>query len=785
MTIDRGDRDAPLSVGERIRVRGLVQGVGFRPFVHALAQRLALLGSVHNDSEGVLIHVAGERAAIEALVAAISDEAPALAHVVTIERAPWSAPSGLVTFAIASSPAEHGGRNTAGVVPDARICAACAAEIDTPGERRYRYAFASCTACGPRFSIIDAIPYDRPNTTMRDFALCAPCRSEYDSPADRRFHAQPIACPDCGPQLWLENAAGARVAADDPLTAAVDALRQGKILALKGLGGFHLACDAGSEAAVDALRARKRRPAKPFALMAADLEAIRRFCRADAQEAALLLSPAAPIVLLPWRHHEGLAAAVAPNQSLLGFMLPTTPLHHLLLNEFGGALVMTSGNVSGEPQVIDNADAQRKLGGFADCFLMHDRRIARRLDDSVARVVGGETRLLRHARGYAPAPRTLPPGFAAAPPVLALGGEMKGAICLTRNDEALLSHHLGDLEEPLTYREFVRAIDDYAQLFDHRPSLLAADLHPAYRSSAWAEQAAAERALPLARVQHHHAHIASAMAERGWPRDGGRVVGIALDGIGYGSDGTVWGGEILLCDYMDFTRMAHLKPVPLPGGARAVTQPWRNLLAQLDAAFGTEGTAACLPALPGGAILAAQQLGVLRQAMARGINSPPSSSCGRLFDAVAAALALAPAQLSFEGEAAMALEALASGSADTRGYPFALDTATTPWSIDPAPMWRALLDDLAAGVPIAAIAARFHFGLADAFCDCALKIAKANDAQAIALGGGVFQNGLLLQACLARLSASSLPVLSPAQIPANDGGLAYGQAIIAAARALA
>ncbi|HEY0328483.1 MAG TPA: carbamoyltransferase HypF [Rhodopseudomonas sp.] len=782
--MDRGDRDAPLAAGECIRVRGLVQGVGFRPFVHALAQRLQLAGSVHNDSEGVLIHAAGEAAALEALVAAIRDQPPTLAHVVAIERAPWSAPPGLTTFAITPSPASAHGRHTAGVVPDARICDACAAEIDTPGERRHRYAFASCTCCGPRFSIIDAIPYDRPNTTMRDFALCAPCRSEYGSPADRRFHAQPIACPVCGPQLWLENAGGARGAADDPLTAAVEALRQGQILALKGLGGFHLACDAGNAAAVEALRTRKRRPAKPFALMAPDLDGIQKFCRVDAREAALLLSPAAPIVLLAWHQREGLAAAVAPNQALLGFMLPTTPLHHLLLKEFGGALVMTSGNVSGEPQVIDNAYAQRKLGGFADLFVMHDRRIARRLDDSVARVIGSETRLLRHARGYAPAPRSLPPGFAAAKPVLALGGEMKGAICLLRDNEALLSHHLGDLEEPLTYREFVRAIDDYAQLFDHRPRLLAADLHPAYRSSAFAEQAAAERALPLIRVQHHHAHIAAAMAERGWPRDGGSIVGIALDGIGYGADGTVWGGEILLCDYSDFTRMARLRPVPLPGGARAVTQPWRNLLAQLDAAFGPDGTAAYLPAVPGGAMLAAQQLNVLRQAMARGLNAPLSSSCGRLFDAVAAALGLSPAQLSFEGEAAMALEALASASADTARYSFGIDTSTTPWSIDPAPMWRALLDDLREGVPLADIAARFHFGLAEIFCDAAIKIAKAHDAQAIALGGGVFQNGLLLQACLNRLQDCALPVLSPAQIPANDGGLAYGQAIIAAARAL-
>jgi hydrogenase maturation protein HypF len=657
---------------EQIRVRGLVQGVGFRPFVHALAQRLKLSGTVHNDAEGVLIHVAGEQAAIEALVAALAAEAPALAHVATIERVPWIAPDGLASFSIAPSP-DSGGRTTAGVVPDARICVDCAAEIDTVAERRYRYAFASCTCCGPRFSILDVIPYDRANTTMRDFPLCAACRNEYEQPADRRFHAQPIACPACGPQLWLEDAAGHAVVADDPLSAAVTALRQGQIVALKGLGGFHLACDAANAAAVDALRTRKRRPAKPFALMAGDLDGIRRHCTVDAREAALLVSPAAPIVLLAREQQAGLAPSIAPNQALLGWMLPTTPLHHLLLNEFGGTLVMTSGNVSGEPQVTSNEAARTKLGAFADLFLMHDRGIARRLDDSVARVVAGETRLLRHARGYAPAPRAMPPGFAGAPPVLALGGEMKAAICLVRGNEALLSHHLGDLEEALTYREFVRAIDDYTKLFDHRPALLACDMHPAYRSTAWAEDTASARALPLQRLQHHHAHIAAAMAERGWPRNGGRVVGIALDGVGYGPDGTVWGGEILLCDYMGFERMARLRPVPLPGGARAVTEPWRNLLAQLDAAFGADGTAACLPLLPGGAILAAQPLTLLRQAMAQGLNAPLSSSSGRLFDAVAAALGLAPARLSFEGEAAMTLEALASTSGDGTCYPFDVD----------------------------------------------------------------------------------------------------------------
>lgn len=780
------DPSAAGSAAEAVRVRGLVQGVGFRPFVHTLAQRLNVFGTVHNDAEGVLIHAAGSRAAIEALVAGIAAEAPPLARVAEITRTGWIAPADLAGFTIIPSPeADASGRNTAGVVPDARICRDCAAEIESRSERRYRYAFASCTCCGPRFSILDAIPYDRINTTMRGFALCPDCRAEYDEPTDRRFHAQPIACPVCGPRLWLEDAAGIRLDAADPLEAAVAALRQGQIIALKGLGGFHLACDATSEAAVTALRARKRRPAKPFALMAPDLAMIRRHCRIDPSEAALLASPAAPIVLLARQQLAELAAAVAPEQSVLGWMLPTTPLHHLLLNAFGGALVMTSGNVSGEPQVTSNEAAHARLSAFADLFLVHDRPIARRLDDSVARIVAGETRLLRHARGYAPAPRLLPPGFTDAPPVLALGGEMKGAICLLRDNEALLSHHLGDLDEPLTYNEFVRAIGDYTQLFGHSPSALAADMHPAYRSTAWAQQAARERRLPLHEVQHHHAHIAAVMAERRWPRDGGKVLGIALDGTGYGPDGTVWGGEILLCDYQGFTRLARLRPVALPGGARAVTEPWRNLLAQIDASFGIEASNAMLRLLPGGATVAAQPLTLLRQAMAQRLNSPLTSSCGRLFDAVAAGIGLAPPRLSFEGQAAMALEAVAATSEDDANYPFGLDTATDPWTIDPAPMWQALCDDIARGVPKADIAARFHHGLAEATCDAALRLADMHGARAIALGGGVFQNGLLLQTCLSRLAQSSLPVLSPGEVPANDGGLAYGQAVIAASQALA
>ncbi|CAH2605553.1 carbamoyltransferase HypF (plasmid) [Rhodovastum atsumiense] len=764
---------------ERIRVRGLVQGVGFRPFVHRLAHGLGLSGEVWNDAEGVLIHVAGEAAAVEELVGAIAAEAPALARVTAIERSAWLPPPALAAgFRIAAS---AGGRRTAGVVPDARLCAACAAEIADPAERRYRYAFSSCTACGPRFSIIAAIPYDRPNTTMRGFPMCAACRAEYENSTDRRFHAQPIACPSCGPQAWLETPTGDSVPVEDPLAAVVTALRNGAILGIKGLGGFHLACDARNETAVVALRHRKRRPAKPFALMAPDLDGIHRFCVITREEAALLASPAAPIVLLRHTGPATLAASVAPGQTTLGWMLPTTPLHQILLQDFSGPLVMTSGNVSGEPQETDNETARARLGGFVDLFLMHNRPIARRLDDSVARVVHRQARLLRHARGYAPAPRALPPGFVDTPAVLATGGEMKSAICLLHNGQALLSHHLGDLEDAATFHEFKKAITDYTALFDHTPACIACDLHPDYRSTSWAEAEATSRGLPLLHVQHHHAHIAAVMAERMWPRDGGKVVGIALDGLGHGTDGTVWGGEVLLCDYAGFQRMARLRPVPLPGGARAVTEPWRNLIAQLDTAFGPEDANARLSIMPGGEKLHGKPLGLLRQAMARRINTPLSSSCGRLFDAVAAALGIAPDRMSFEGEAAMALEALVTPGVEAEPYPFALNETVEPWAIDPEPMWAALLADLEAGVSASVVAARLHAGLTEAFCSTALRIAEGHNAMAVVLAGGVFQNALLLDACLIRLGAAGVTVLAPAEVPAGDGGLAYGQAVVAAA----
>jgi hydrogenase maturation protein HypF len=763
-----------------IRVRGLVQGVGFRPFVHRVAIGLGLAGDVLNDGEGVLIRVAGDASAIAQLVAALETQAPSLARVTAVEQSVLETPVEGAEFRILAS---GGGRRTAGVVPDAALCDDCRAEIDDPGERRYRYGFASCTQCGPRFSIVEGIPYDRGSTTMRGFRMCAACQAEYDDPLDRRFHAQPIACPDCGPMLRVCDPAGEMVVAADAMTACVEVLRAGGTVGIKGLGGYHLACDAANGAAVMTLRERKRRPVKPFALMAPDLGAIARYGAVDEAEAALLRGSAAPIVLLRRAGVGFLAPSVAPGQAVLGWMLPTTPLHHLLLDAFGGPLVMTSGNRSGEPQAISDDEAVERLGRFVDLFLMHDRPIARRLDDSVAVVVRGETRLVRRARGYAPAPLGLPDGFGGAPPVLAVGGDLKAAICLTQDGAALLSHHLGDLEDALTFQTFEQAIDSYAELFAHCPTVLACDLHSGYLSSAWARERARRDGLTLTYVQHHHAHVVSVMAERRWPLDGGPVVGIVLDGLGYGTDETVWGGEILLCGYERFRRLARLRPVPMPGGRMAVIEPWRNLVAHLDAAFGEAEADLWLARLGSGAAILGRKLAVLRQSVARGLNAPLGSSCGRLFDAVAVALGVAPERLSFEGEAAMALEALAAEAGPQRPYPFGVSTERT-WEIDAAPMWAGLLADLADGMPAAVVAARFHAGLAEVFCRLAADFAVSLGARAVALGGGCFQNRILLEACERKLAGKGLAVLVPAEVPANDGGLALGQALVAAARAL-
>ncbi len=571
--------------GETIRIRGLVQGVGFRPHAWRLAADCGLAGEVWNDAEGVLVRVWGPAAARRSFRLRLRAEAPPLARIDALE-----------VTALAEAPPSHGfhilashaGTVRTGVVPDAASCPACLAEVRDPADRRHRYAFANCTHCGPRLSIVEAIPYDRANTSMAAFTMCAACRAEYDDPADRRFHAQPNACPACGPRLWLESAGAAGA---DPIAAAQGLLAAGEIVAVKGIGGFHLAVDAGNAEAVQRLRARKRRYAKPFALMARDLAMVRRYCTVSDAEEALLESAAAPIVILAADGRQQVAAGVAPGQRTLGFMLPYTPLHHLLLEGLGRPIVLTSGNLSEEPQCTGNDEARAKLGALADHLLLHDRAIVSRLDDSVARVMDGAPRLLRRARGYAPAPLRLPAGLAGAPPLLAMGGELKSTFCLVQDGKAVLSQHLGDLEDAPTFADYRRSLDLYRRLLQHRPALIAVDRHPDYLSTKLGRQIAEEEGLPVVAVQHHHAHIAACLADNGVPLDAAPVLGIALDGLGHGEDGTIWGGEFLLADYRGFTRLAHLRPVPLPGGAQAIREPWRNTYAQIRASIGWRGFA--------------------------------------------------------------------------------------------------------------------------------------------------------------------------------------------------
>ena len=746
-------------IGEMVRVRGLVQGVGFRPTVWRLAQAHGLRGSVANDGEGVTIHIGGPPEAIAKFVDSLLAGPPPLARIERVERSPALMPPE-TEFRIASSRATL---VRTGVVPDAATCLCCEAEIRDPRGRRYRYPFTNCTHCGPRLSIIEAIPYDRPSTSMRSFPLCEACSVEYHDPADRRFHAQPIACPACGPRAWLEPASSG----PDAIAAAATLLLRGAIVAVKGLGGFQLACDATNEQAVARLRRLKRRDAKPFALMAADLATARQSCIVTTEDARLLESSEGPIVIMAAAPGNRIAAAVAPGIATLGFMLPNTPLHHLLSRDADRPIVLTSGNLSEEPQCISNTEARQRLSTIADAILMHDRDIVRRVDDSVIRVMAGAPRMLRRARGYAPAPIVLPEGFSAAPPILAMGGELKNTFCLLQDGRAVVSHHMGDLEDALTFDDYTRSIEQYHGLFEHVPEAVAIDLHPDYLPSKLGRERAAASGLRLIEVQHHHAHIAACMAENGLGLHAAPVLGVALDGLGYGADGTLWGGEFLLAGYARYQRLACFKPVAMPGGARAIHEPWRSLYAHLRAAN--------LHADPD--LFAARSTPVLDGMIDRGINAPLASSCGRLFDAVAAALGICRDRALYEGQPAVELETVADP--DERGaYPFGYEHTGALMVIDPTPMWRALLAD---PVIPAVKAARFHTGLATAVVEVIGRLHGTTGFDTVALTGGVFQNKRLLEQVASRLSPLDLRVLTHHKVPAGDGGLALGQAAVAAA----
>jgi hydrogenase maturation protein HypF len=749
-----------------VRVEGIVQGVGFRPFVYGLATSLGLSGLVGNDADGVFAEIEGDAAVVSKFLVLLEQQAPPLARIDRITTARMR-PAGSAEFTIAAS--QPGGERRALVSADSATCADCLRELADPADRRFRYPFINCTNCGPRFTIVRDVPYDRPQTTMSGFTMCAQCAAEYHDPADRRFHAQPVCCPACGPRLALTDATGTEVSgSDDPIAAAAGLLLAGRVLAVKGLGGYHLAVDAGDERAAATLRARKHREDKPFAVMVPDLATARELCVLDDAAERLLSSSRRPIVLCQRRPAAAarIAAAVAPGNSQLGLMLPYTPLHQLLLGQVGRPIVATSGNSSDEPIAYQDADALSRLASIADAFLLHDRAIHIRTDDSVVRVTGGRESVLRRSRGYVPEPLRLRHAFPR--PVLACGAELKSTFCLAKESRAFLSHHIGDLENVETLLSFTSGIEHFRRLFDIDPQLVAHDLHPEYLSTKYAAELTG---VQLTGVQHHHAHIASCLADNDAD---GPVIGVAFDGTGYGTDGTIWGGEFLIADLTGFRRAGFLEPVPMPGGAAAIRQPWRMAAAYLAAAF------------PDGV---PEALAVRRRndstwapvtAMAaRGINAPLTSSAGRLFDAAGALLGVRDV-INYEGQAAIELEQLAD-PAERSAYPAAMAEGEF-LRLRGADLIRHAADDLAAGTDRSVVAARFHNGIAAAIVAACRALRDRHGLPTVALSGGVFQNLLLAGSTADQLRGDGFTVLTHSRVPCNDGGISLGQAVVAAAR---
>jgi hydrogenase maturation protein HypF len=762
----------------RVRVEGTVQGVGFRPYVYRQAKRLGLAGYVLNDSRGVLLEIEGASDAVDEFLGRLPVDAPPLAvleRVVTEEQDPL----GGAGFQILAS--HRAGTADAPVTPDSATCADCLRELYDPRDRRYRYAFINCTNCGPRFTIVRGVPYDRPLTTMAGFRMCPACQAEYEDPADRRFHAQPNACPACGPSLSVLAPDGSSAGAGDPLQAAVAAVASGSILALKGVGGYHLACRADDEQVVARLRGRKHREDRPFALMVSELDQAAGLVRLGEVESELMLLPARPIVLMPSLADAPVAASVAPGAPELGIMLPYSPLHHLLLGDLAGAgvsaIVLTSGNVSDEPIAFDDRDAQERLAAIADLFLVHDRPIETRTDDSVVRVVslGGQRRSvsLRRSRGYVPASLRLP-GTGTSAPLLACGAELKSTFCVARGRRAWVSHHIGDLQNFETLHSFEDGIDHFTKLFDVMPEVVAHDLHPEYLSTKYAFGLDGVR---LVGVQHHHAHLAACLAEHGFDSTQA-AVGAIFDGTGLGTDGTIWGGEFLVGGLRRFERVGKLLPVRLPGGERAIREPWRMACAWLAATLGE-----AVPELP--AALRGRVEERTWRAVAglvhSGLQAPVTTSMGRLFDGVAALCGLRAA-VSYEGQAAIELEAACAGSTDSDpdSYPISISLGVDGFVLDPRETISGVLDDLSAGVEPGPIAARFHGAVAEGTVQGCCLAASQHGLDTVVLSGGVFQNRRLLEGVAERLRVAGLRVLVPSRLPVGDGGISFGQAAVAA-----
>ncbi len=785
-----------------IQVEGIVQGVGFRPFVYLLAHEKSLSGRVLNNESGVLIEVEGEQESIAQFLNELRSRAPTLSRIESLQCSDNLERAYHTDFRIVESAAD--GQKFVPISPDVATCADCLRELFDPNDRRYRYPFINCTNCGPRFTIIEDVPYDRAKTTMREFVMCAECQAEYENPLDRRFHAEPTACANCGPQVFLAGA-NLRVRPDpvtprgsttkstwpnsdpinDPINETLALIAKEKILAIKGIGGFHLACDALSQQAVEELRRRKYREDKPFALMARSLEVIRKYCATSEPEEQLLLSPARPIVLLERKAEAQIPEAVAPRVNTLGFMLPYSPLHHLLFENLDRPLVMTSANISDEPICYEDEDARKRLANIADYYLLHNRQIHMRTDDSVARVAvqgsrqsrassdasaggrdaRGPSMILRRSRGYAPGP--IKTGFTFARQILACGAELKNTFCLTRGDYAFVSHHIGDLENFETLQSFREGIEHFKRLFYLEPEVVAYDLHPEYLSTKYA--LGLDQIETKLGVQHHHAHIASCMADN---QIDGDVIGVAMDGLGFGTDGRMWGGEFFVANFSEAERIAHLDYMPMPGGAKAIREPWRMAAVYLQQAFGDEFEKLDIPFI---AEMDTQAWATLKRMVASKTNCPETSSMGRLFDAISSLLRLRDAT-NYEGQAAIELEQIADRDC-TQKYQF--DVSEDEGIIRAQTVIRSAVEDILSGVPPPAIAAKFHLGVADLIVSMAMKIREQRKLNRVALSGGVFQNVILLKAACRSLADAGFEVLTHSRVPTNDGGISLGQAAIA------
>jgi hydrogenase maturation protein HypF len=757
-----------MATRSQILVRGIVQGVGFRPFVYSQANRRALRGRVLNDASGVVIDVEGNAGDIEQFVLELASNPPPLSSIESIECNNNLGLANYREFRIVES--DLTGRRFVPLSPDIATCDDCLKELFDPRDRRYRYPFINCTNCGPRFTIIEDIPYDRSRTTMRDFVMCSDCEAEYTNPLDRRFHAEPTACAACGPRLFLVTADGREIVRgdDDGISRARQLLSEGGILAIKGIGGFHLACDALNREAVERLRRRKYREDKPFALMASSLDLVRNHCYLSEPEMNLLNSEQRPIVLLEKKPYSDIPRAVAPAVNNLGFMLPYSALHHLLLQDLDRPLVLTSGNVSDEPISYENEEALRYLRNIADYFLLHDRRIHVRSDDSVTRVSDGHALILRRSRGYAPAPIKTRLNFEQE--ILACGAELKNTFCLARGNYAFVSHHIGDLENLETLKSFTEGIEHFKRLFYLQPEVIAYDLHPEYLSTKYA--LGLDDNLPKIGVQHHHAHVASCLADNGAEGD---VIGVVFDGLGFGTDGRLWGGEFLVVNYEVAERVAHLDYVPLPGGGKAIREPWRMAAVYVHRALGDEFLKLNLPFTRD---LDHRAWATLKRMTATGTNSPETSSMGRLFDAVSSLIGVRN-KINYEGQAAIELEMIADRQVG-EAYQFEIDADGSV--IRAEKVIQRAVEDLLSDVPACQVSARFHLGVVHLISEVAKQVRSARRVNRVALSGGVFQNMFLLEQTCRLLRAEGFEVLTHQRVPPNDGGISLGQAVVANAQ---